>query len=76
MALMNHQHVQGSEQKHTVREDGLSLSAAHQALGWSVVTQCMIPVQFFSHFRDSTEFISIQSDDTAIDILCVKYCRR
>ena len=24
MALVNHQHVQGSEQKHAVREDGLS----------------------------------------------------
>lgn len=75
MALMNHQHVQGSEQKHTVREDGLS-QCCPSGIGLVGGCNTMHDSWFTSHFRDSTEFISIQSDDTAIDILCVKYCRR
>ena len=75
MALMNHQHVQGSEQKHTVREDGLSQCCTS---GVVLVGGCNTTHDswFTSHFRDCTEFISIQSDDTVIDILCVEYCRR
>lgn len=72
MALMNHQHVQGSEQKHTVREDGLSQCCPSGIMSWSIGCNLMHDSWFTSHFRDSTEFISIQSDDTAIDILCVR----